>query len=354
MNLIREFISSGFEIHTIAPVDKWTQYLIREGCSHHRVKLDSRGANPLKDFMLTIELLWIYYKVRPDIILHFTIKPNIYGTIAARILNIPVINNVCGLGTIFLKKNIVAIIGSLLYKLAFRYPKKVFFQNIDDLELFSSKKLITPNITEIIPGSGINLKKFSPIQFSRNKVFTFLIISRLIKDKGIIEFIEAIRLINSLNISAKFQILGAKDENHKRGIKPALIDQWAQEGIIDYLGTTEDVLPFIRKADCIVLPSYREGIPRVLLEAASCAKPIIASNVPGCKQVVEDNRNGFLCQVKDRFSLAEKMINMINSDHNTLKMFGENGRKKMELEFCESRVTQKYIQAISQIMTDNS
>jgi glycosyltransferase involved in cell wall biosynthesis len=300
--------------------------------------------------MLTIELLWIYYKVRPDIILHFTIKPNIYGTIAARILNIPVINNVCGLGTIFMKKSFVSIIGSLLYKLAFRYPRKVFFQNTDDLQLFTGKKLISPIIAEIIPGSGVDLNKFSPSGFLRNKIFTFLLISRLIKDKGVIEFIESIKVINSLNISAKFQILGAKDEKHKRGVNPFLIDLWANEGLIEYLGTTVDVRPFINKADCIVLPSYREGIPRVLLEAASCAKPIIASNVPGCKQVVQENFNGFLCRVQDQFSLAAKMIKMINSDHNTLKTFGENGRKKMELEFCETRVTQKYIQAIRQVI----
>ena len=327
MNFIKRLQAEGHEIHTIAPKDDCTQYLIESGCIHHRVKMDSRGANPIKDSALIFELWSIYRKVKPDVILHYTIKPNIYGTIAAALLKIPVINNVCGLGTIFLKNNIVSSLAIALYKLSFRFPKKVFFQNPDDLALFVSKKLIRPEIADLVPGSGIDLTRFAPMPFKRNKSFTFLLISRLITDKGVLEYVNAVKKLKAKGLDARFQILGATDVKHKRGIKLKVIDSWINSGTVEYLGTTMDVRSFIEKADCIVLPSYREGTPRTLLEAASSSKPIIATDVPGCHHVVKDYFNGLLCELKNSDDLAEKMITMANYDDETLKRFGENGRR---------------------------
>lgn len=349
MNFVKALLAKGYEVHTIAPKDDYTHYLTEAGCIHHKIRMDSRGANPIKDSALIVELYSIYRKVRPDIILHYTVKPNVYGTIAASLLRIPVVNNVCGLGTVFLKNNLVSKIAILLYKLTFKFPKKVFFQNPEDLQLFLDKKLVPVHSADLLPGSGIDLEKFSPLEFNRNKSFTFLMISRLITDKGVLEYIEAVKKLKAKGMDARFQILGAKDPQHKRGIKTKVIDEWIKSETIEYLGTTDDVRHFISKADCIVLPSYREGTPRTLLEAASSSKPIIATDVPGCHNVVTHNSNGLLCKLKDANDLADKMNEMATLDDGTLRRFGINGRKKVELEFNERVVINKYIETLSQL-----
>lgn len=350
MSFIQELIGRGDEVHTLAPHDKFTDQLIAAGCIHHDIKMDSRGANPIKDAALIFELWSKYRKIRPDIILHYTIKPNIYGSIAASWLRIPVINNVCGLGTVFLKDNLVSAIAVFLYKLSFRYPKKVFFQNHDDLNLFVSKGLVSPAGADLVPGSGVDLDRFRPAAFRRNEKFTFLMISRLITDKGVLEFIEAVKLLKQEGVNAKFQLLGPKDPTHKRGIKLKTIDSWLQAGLVEYLGTTEDVRPFITQADCIVLPSYREGTPRTLLEAASSGKPLIATDVAGCRHVVEDEYNGLLCQVKNAKDLAQKMEVMMNLGDPSLKQMGLNSRAKVEKQYSEDLVIGKYLAAIDELL----
>jgi glycosyltransferase involved in cell wall biosynthesis len=311
--------------------------------------MDSRGANPIKDSALILELLLTYRKIKPDVILHYTIKPNVYGTIAASLLRIPVINNVCGLGTVFLKDNLVSAIAVFLYRISFRFAQKVFFQNSDDLKLFIKKKLVTADAADIVPGSGIDLKKFQPVAYKRNSKFTFLLISRLISDKGVLEYVEAVKKLKENGFQATFQILGAKDPEHKRGIKTQVIDEWINSRTIDYLGTTNDVRQFIREADCIVLPSYREGTPRTLLEAASSSKPIIATDVPGCNHVVIHNFNGLLCKLKDPADLADKMQEIAGLEDEKLKQFGINGRLKMQAEYDESFVINKYLRALDEV-----
>jgi glycosyltransferase involved in cell wall biosynthesis len=349
MNFVRALLEQGYEVHTIAPEDEYTHLLEQSGCVHHKVKMDSRGANPVKDSALIVELYSIYKRVKPDIILHYTIKPNVYGTLAASMLGIPVVNNVCGLGTVFLKKNLVSAIAIFLYKISFRFAKKVYFQNPDDLNLFVNQKLVPAEAVDLLPGSGIDLKKFQPAAFKRNDKFTFLLISRLITDKGVMEYIEAVRKLQSSGVNAHFQVLGAMDPEHKRGIKTEVIQNWIDTKTIEYLGTTDNVQKFIHQADCIVLPSYREGTPRTLLEAASSSKPIIATDVPGCNHVVKNNFNGLLCKLKDADDLAEKMKMMAGFENTTLKLFGENGRAKMEAEYNESVVIDKYLQTICEL-----
>lgn len=349
-SLAQSFLDNGHEVYTIAPVDAFTSRLTEMGCKHIPVKMDSRGANPVKDLLLILELFKIYTKIRPDVILHFTIKPNIYGTIAASILRIPVINNVCGLGTIFLKKNLVSKVAIYMYKFAFRFPKKIFFQNDDDRQLFIANHLVKNDICDTLPGSGIDLNEFQPDEDTGKNNFTFLLISRLIYDKGIREFVDAVSKLRKRGVVARFQVLGALDEKHKRGIPKSIIDNWFQKEQIQYLGMREDVKPVIRQADCVVLPSYREGTPRTLLEAASMGLPLIATNVPGCKNVVEDGFNGYLCNLKDGDDLADKMEKMYNLSNGELMAMGQNSRKKVEFQFDVKHVIQKYhasIEALS-------
>src|SRR5258708_3591653 len=349
MNFIDSLRAQGHEVHTVAPVDDFTHFLNEAGCGHNPVRMDSRGASPIKDAALLVELWSIYRKMRPDVILHYTIKPNVYGSLAAGMLGIPTINNVCGLGTVFLKNNLVSAIAIFLYKISFRFASKVFFQNPDDLSLFLNTKLVAPEKADLIPGSGIDLNKFQPTAFKRNSPFTFLLISRLITDKGVLDYIKAVEHLRAQGMNARFQILGAKDPLHKRGIQLKTIDEWISNGTIEYLGTTSDVRQFIHQADCIVLPSYREGAPRTLLEAASSSKPIIATDVPGCHHVVRHQFNGLLCKLKDPEDLAQKMDTMANFDDATIKKLGENGRQKMEQEFDEKVVINKYIKAIANL-----
>jgi glycosyltransferase involved in cell wall biosynthesis len=350
MGLVNSFLKSGHEVYTIAPRDSYSQMLQDAGCRYVELKMDSRGANPLKDMGLILELYRIYKKIKPDIVLHFTIKPNIYGSIAARLLNIPVINNVCGLGTIFLTNNLTSKIAIWMYKVAFHFPKNIFFQNEDDLKLFVDKKLVKKDLCHLLPGSGIDLEKFKPVPKNKNDKFTFLLISRLIHDKGILEYVEAVRKLKKKGIEAKFQILGAKDTKHKRGIPSEIIDGWIESNLVEYLGTTNNVVDHLEYADCVVLPSYREGAPRSLLEAASLAKPIIATDVPGCRQVVLDQVNGLLCKVKDAEDLAEKMELMHRMDDSKRNDMGLKGRKLMEEVFDEKIVIKIYQDQIKKIV----
>lgn len=349
LNFVRALLRQGHEVHAIAPIDEYSYTLIREGCEFHPVEMDSRGASPLKDISLTLELATIYKSVRPDIILHYTIKPNIYGTLAATLLGIPVINNVCGLGTVFLKKGFASRVAKWLYKIAFRFPKKVFFQNEEDLQLFIDKKLVSRDRVDLLPGSGIDLSAFTPSAVRKSPVFSFLMVSRIIRDKGVREYIEAIRILKSKGFKARFQLLGAMDPLHKSGISVEEVEGWIKEDLVDYLGRADDVRPYVNQAHCIVLPSYREGSPRSLMEAAALARPIITTDVAGCRQVVEDGVNGWLCKPQDASDLASAMIHMMCVPEDERAKMGGMGRKKMEREFSDEIIVRKYLNAIKEI-----
>lgn len=350
LGLIKALLAEGHEVVAIAPADEYTSKIVQAGCLFEEVKMDSRGAHPIKDLALTYELYRIYKRQKPDVILQYTIKPNIYGTFAATLLSIPVINNVCGLGTAFLNKNLVSKIAIALYKLAFRFPKLIFFQNNDDKEFFLKSKIIKKINIDVLPGSGIDVNEFVPKDKTYKEApFTFLLISRLIHDKGILEYINAIKLLKSKGVEAKFQLLGQLDTKHARGIAKELVDQWIEEGVVEYLGSVEDVKPYINNSDCVVLPSYREGTPRSLLEAASSGKPIVATDVAGCNNVVDHKVNGFLCESKNVEDLASKMEEMLFQDEKSIKKMSDASRQIAVNKFDEKFVIEKYLDSISKV-----
>ncbi|MDJ1504145.1 glycosyltransferase family 4 protein [Xanthocytophaga agilis] len=353
MGLIRSFLDKNYEVHTIAPPDGYEKHLIQEGCKHHLVTLENKGTNPRKDISYIYQLYKLYKKIRPDVILHFTIKPNLYGTVAAKLLGIPVINNVSGLGTVFLRENRSSKIARELYKYVFKFPDKVFFQNSDDLQYFIEKGLVNQRITDLLPGSGVNIQKFQPEVFKRNSKFTFLLAARLIQDKGIHEYAEAARIVLQTYPDIRFLLVGFKDES-PFGVKELTLQNWIDQGVLEYLGPTDDIQSVFRHADCVVLPSYREGTPRSLLEAAAMAKPIIATNVPGCIEVVDDQINGFLCEAKNGKDLAEKMIKMLSLSDHDLQQMGQASRIKIEEKFDEDFVIQKYHRSIENILSFSS
>ncbi|MCU0390589.1 MAG: glycosyltransferase family 4 protein [Thermoflexibacter sp.] len=345
--LIETFLQEGHEVVAIAPNDGFVEELKAKGCKYYQVNMERKGANPFRDLLLVHDLYKIYTQANLQVALHFTIKPNIYGSLAARLANIPAISNVTGLGTVFIRNNFTSQIAQLLYRFSFRFPKKVFFQNQDDLSLFLEKKLVSPQITDLLPGSGIDIYKFQPLpNQKKNTPFTFLLIARLLYDKGIIEYIESIKILKKQGLPLHFQLLGKIEEDKGLGITQDQLQDWLKQDLVEYIGATHDVRPYIHQADCIVLPSYREGTPRTLLEAASMGKPLIATNVAGCKETIIDEVNGLLCEVKNPQDLANKMKIMSELSEGKLSEMGEQSRLLAIRKFDQNIVIQKYKQAI--------
>jgi glycosyltransferase involved in cell wall biosynthesis len=349
LGLVKSVQQRGHEVYAIAPQDEFSNALIESGCKYIPVEMDNWGTNPAKDIKLIYDFYKIYKSIKPDVIFHFTIKPNIYGTLAAKILGIPSMCNVSGLGTVFMKETIITKLVKRMYRFTFRFPQTVFFQNDDDREFFERNNLVSADKVQTLPGSGVNTKYFAPKVHVKNDKFTFLMVSRLLYDKGVIEYIEATKQIKSNGRIIEFQILGGVDPGHVRGIPEEKLDDWVNSGLVNYLGTAKDVRPFIDKADCVVLPSYREGTPRTLLEAASMGKPLLATDVPGCNNVVEHEVNGYLCKVKDVNDLVCKMKRMIKASDEELVRFGKNGRNMVVARFDEKIVIEKYLSALDNL-----
>lgn len=350
-SLVQALQAAGHEVLAIAPPDAYSERLETElGCRYVPIEMENKGTNPVKDALLTRRFYHIYRRERPDIVLQYTIKPNIYGTLAAKLAGIPSVNNVSGLGTVFIVKNFVSKVALSLYRFAFQYPHRVFFQNGDDRQLFLQHKLVRPEITGLLPGSGVDTQRFRPAaEFVRQQPFVFLMIARVLYEKGVEEYFEAARLVRQAVPGTRVQLLGSVDESGGVGVKRAVFEEWLKAGNIEYLGTTDDVAAQIRQADCVVLPSYREGTPKTLLEAAAMGKPIVTTDVPGCRETVEHGRNGLLCQVRNAPDLAAKMLHILRLPAHTLEAMGTAGRQLAETKFDEQIVLNKYLEEVASV-----
>lgn len=350
-SLVKALQAAGHEVLAIAPPDTYSERLEAElGCRYVPILMENKGTNPIKDAQLTRRFYGIYRRERPDVVLHYTIKPNIYGALAARLAGIPSINNVSGLGTVFLVPNFVSKVALQLYRYAFRFPRKVFFQNGDDRALFLQHGLVRDEITDVLPGSGVDTNRFRPAsEFRRQEPFVFLMIARVLYEKGVEEYFEAARLVREAIPGTRIQLLGGVDESGGVGVKRVVFEQWLAAGNIEYLGTTDDVAAYIRQADCVVLPSYREGTPKTLLEAAAMGKPIVTTNVPGCRETVEDGQNGLLCEVRNAPDLASKMLHILELPNAELQAMGRAGRHLAESKFDEQIVLDKYLTEVKAI-----
>lgn len=345
--LIEALSADGHELVALCPVDEQARVLEQKGCRVIPLKMDNKGISPRKDLALIHRIYSHFRDEKPDAILSYTIKNNIYGAIAAKRLGIPFIPNVTGLGTAFLSGNLLQAVATRLYRFAFKPLKQVFFQNHDDALLFQKLGIAQQKQITVLPGSGINLAHFVPAALPpEDEPLTFLMIARLLRDKGTYEFVEAARVLRQQNIRARFQILGEVDADNRTAIKRGEVTDWVREGLIEYLGTTEDVRPFITDAHCVVLPSYREGTPRTLLEASAMARPCVATNVPGCRDVVSDNETGLLCNVRDASDLANKMHSIFSMDAADRLEMGRNGRQRMERLYTQELVIDAYYKAL--------
>ena len=354
LKLLKSLQKEGHEIYTVANEDKYSVKLVNEGFCFKAINSNNNTTNPLEDLKTIYNYYTIYKKIQPDIICHNAIKPNIYGTIAAGMLNIPVINNISGLGTLFIKKSFSTKIAKSLYKFSQKYATKVFFQNNDDLKFFLNNKLINELKVQVIPGSGVDTSRFIPNDKMKEEYFQFLFIGRLLYDKGIREYVDAARILKKKYPEVKFNILGPLYKNNVTGISEEVLESWVKNNDIIYLGQSDNVEDVMKNVHCVVLPSYREGLSKVLIEASSMGLPIVTTDVPGCRDVVIDNETGFLCEVRNSENLAKKMEKVLLLSEDKRKEMGDKGRKRAIAIFDEQIIIQHYknvINAISENLT---
>jgi glycosyltransferase involved in cell wall biosynthesis len=370
--LIRALVAAGYEVVAVAPPDEYAPQLAALGCRFVPLPMDNQGTHPGRDLLLLGRFVRLLRRERPAVFLGYTVKPNVYGSLAAHALGIPVVNNIAGLGAVFIRDSVVTRVVRGLYRLALGRSRRVFFQNDEDLRLFVEGGLVRPEVTGRVPGSGIDLGRFAPVGLpwggaqggaalspdpaparergeSGGGGIRFLLIARMLWDKGVGEYVEAARRVKRRYPDVEFGLLGFLDVKNPAAISREQMDAWVAEGVVNYLGVSDDVREQIAEADCVVLPSYREGTPRTLLEAAAMARPLIATDAVGCREVVEDGVNGYLCRVKDADDLAKKMERMIGLSDDERTEMGRRGREKVEREFDERFVIEAYLKAIREV-----
>lgn len=327
--------------------DGYDGLLLREGFSFTPLPVHKRAINPLADIWLCYSILRWYREMRPDAVCHFTIKPVIYGSVAARLARVPrIVNVVTGLGFVFTdnKAGWLRRLVMLMYRVAFALSHHVFFQNDEDRGFFVSQGLVKASKCSVLPGSGVDLEKFRPGPEPEGPPMA-LMVGRILKNKGVYEFVEAARQVKKELPEARFAILGRRDERNPSVVPESDYQAWLEEGVVEHLGEVEDVRPVVQEARVVVLPSYREGIPRALLEAAAMGKPVVTTDAVGCRLAVDDGKSGFMVPVEDAKALASAMLRLL-TDPGLAKEMGGQGRLKMEAEYDEKIVINAIAEAL--------
>jgi glycosyltransferase involved in cell wall biosynthesis len=341
--LIRELAARGVEITVLAPRDRTFELLTAMGCRCIDLPVASKGTDPRHDLRTLWALFRNYRAIRPDIVFHYTIKANIYGSIAAKLAGVNSVAITTGLGYVFIQHSRAAQVAKMLYRFAFRFPREVWFLNRDDKAAFVDQNLLAhPERARLLHGEGIDLEQFAFTPLPDTDRFSFILIGRLLWDKGVGEYVEAARRLRERYPHARFALLGPVGVDNPSAITREEVAAWEREGIIEYLGEADDVRPFIAAANSVVLPSYREGVPRTLMEASAMGRPIVATDVPGCREVVAHGVNGLLCEVRNAESLAERLAQMLDMSGEARRAMGERGRQKVMAEFDEQVVIRQY------------
>lgn len=351
INLLRSMVRLGHQVVVVAPKDSDTTSYKSSKIKYIPINVDCKGINPVKDFILMTQLISLYKKEKFDLIFHYTIKPVIYGSFAAKFSNTKHISVITGLGYTFLNTGILNKLVVMLYRNSLKKAEEVWFLNDDDRNIFVDNKIVEKKRTKVIHGEGINARLFHPIKKESSK-FKFLFVGRILWDKGIGEYVEAAKILKKKYPHTEFEILGSLDAANPSAVPRDKMDAWEQDGIIRYLGETKNVLPFLSHSSCVVLPSYREGISRVLLEACAMEKPVVATNVTGCRDIISDGVSGFLCEVRNSESLAESMEKIILLPKEKLDEMGQAGRKIIMEKFEEKIVIQEYKNKLNEIFPD--
>ena len=337
----------GYQVTVLAPRDEYTDRIIAQGVSFRPMRMEGKGKNPFAELATFFGFIRAYHALSPEIVLQYTIKPNLYGSLAARLLGIPVVNNVTGLGEAFTSGGTTEFLARLLYRMAFAKAAVIFFQNPDDQALFLRGGLVRPAQIHLLPGSGVDTTRFAPLPRPEG-AFTFLQIGRLLQAKGAGDFIKAAQLIKQDHPEICFALLGRFNPDDSNGIDPKFFEAARAAGTIEYWGECDDVRLQIAKADCVVLPSYyREGTPRSLLEAASMAKPLVAADSAGTREPVIPGLNGYLHKPRDPQDLAQKLSMILALKKDELATMGVASRILMKERFEEKIVIDTYLTAVA-------
>lgn len=349
--LIRALIADGHRLSALAPEDDHAADLRGLGCRVVPLRIDRTGTNPAAEAALLARVFRALRRERPDAVLSYTIKNNIYGALAANRLGIPFLPNVTGLGTAFTGPGMLNRVVLTLYRRAFRELPVVFFQNDADMATLTGAGIVAPGRARLLPGSGVDLDAFAPAPLpERGTGVTFVLMARMLWDKGVGEYVEAARRIRATRPEIRFQLVGPTDDANPAAIDAATVAGWAAEGAVDYLGTVADVRPVIAGADCLVLPTYyREGTPRSLLEAGAMARPAIATDAPGCRDVVADGETGYLCAPRDVDSLTAALTRMIDDGPARRAAMGRAARARVARLYDEAHVIAAYRAALAEI-----
>ncbi len=345
--VLRAFSEYGHEVVLCFPAGEHTGEIEACGCRVVDTAVNRHGTNPFQDFVYLLTCRKLIRKHKPDLVLTYTIKPNVYGSLACQMEKVRYLNNVTGLGSVLQRESPVASLILFLQKLAFRKTSCVFFQNMANYHVLMEKGVISQETpVEILPGSGVNLKLHSYVPMREDDgTIRFIIVSRLRDDKGYREFFEAAVQIKSVYPHTEFHVVGWFEEDDYK----QRVEELSGRGIIVYHGmqVQEEVHKLVAACDCSVLPSYHEGMSNVLLEAAATGRPVIASNIPGCREAFEEGITGFGCEVKSADSLKQAMLRMIRLPYAERVEMGKRGRKKMEREFDREIVAERYLKYIS-------
>ncbi|NBJ70845.1 MULTISPECIES: glycosyltransferase family 4 protein [Clostridia] len=338
--LIKELVINN-DVYISLPYGDLVPELKKMGCKYIDTTINRRGTNPLTDLKLLITYIKLVKKCKPDIILTYTIKPNIYGGIASRINGVSYVANITGLGSAVENNGWLQKITLFLYRISLKKAKCVFFQNNENKDLFVKKNVVS-NRFKIIPGSGVNLDDYPYMEYPTNEKVHFLFVARIMKEKGIEEYLNAAKHIKSKYDFTEFHILGYCEEAYKDRL-----EDMHKKGIINYHGMQKDVKPFYKKAHCIIHPTfYPEGMSNVLLEASACGRPIITTNRSGCKEIVDHGRNGLIIDPCNTSDLLRKIEKFIQLDNKTKLQMGLQSRRIVEKKFDRQIVVHKYLEEI--------
>lgn len=335
----------NYKVFISLPFGEFVPELIKLGCEFIDTKINRRSTNPINDFKLILSYMRIISKVKPDIVLTYTIKPNIYGGLLCRLMNIPYLVNITGLGTALENNGILQKIILALYKVSLKKASCIFFQNTENADFFKRKGIIKGK-HKLIPGSGVNLDDYKVMEYPDDSVVNFLFVSRIMKEKGIDYYLEAAEYIRRKYKNVRFHIVGFCEEAYEEKLKI-----YEDKDIICYHGMQKDVREFYKISHCIIHPTYYpEGMSNVLLESAACGRPIITTDKSGCREVVDDGINGFLVKEKDSQDLIEKIEKFLKLDYENKRQMGLAGRMKVEKEFDRRIVVENYIYEIANIL----
>lgn len=351
LNLMLALQAAGHTVVAVAPDDAYAQRIRDAGIAFEAVPISGGGTHPVRELQSVQRLGAVFRRHRVGLVLSYTPKGNLYSALACIALRIPFVPNVSGLGRAFIRKSLVTRVAKTLYRLTFGRAHRVFFQNLDDMAVFVDTGLVRASQAERLPGSGVDLSRFSPtMPIARAaEAPVFLLVARMLWDKGVGEYVEAARSVRALHPGARFQLLGFLDVANPSAIPRTQVEAWVAEGLVEYLGPTDDVRPFLVQADCVVLPSYREGVPRTLLEAAATARPVITTDAPGCRDTVVDGETGFLCRPADAPDLADKLLRFIALTPEERRVMGQRGRDFVEQNFDERLVIERYLAVVGQV-----